>query len=61
MTLENKEAVERGGFRDRHAGQIRSLRLYVHTLSRSFASMIGLTLVLLLSVVRDFETTGGLN
>lgn len=39
-------ATEVPGFRQRHESSIRTLRLYAHTISRSFTSMLGLALVL---------------
>lgn len=46
MTHHDQTAATAPGFRERHASRIRSLRLYAHTLSRSFTSMFGLALVL---------------
>jgi len=38
-------SLERPGFRERHASQIRMWRLYIHTLRKSFTSMLGLVIV----------------
>ena len=44
----------RPGFRQRHASRIRQWRLYGHLFSRSFASMLGLALVLLFLFLAAF-------
>lgn len=42
------------GFRERHASQIRTIRLYAHTFRRSFTSMLGLVLVMFFLFISAF-------